>query len=126
MKSFILFLSFALISCTGPLVKINEVDQDIVKSIVLHRNQIILKSDKVIIVGVVEATSCKHLLWEPDATEENCIDQLKMKTHQLGATSFVFGAADKTKADFTPRSGINRNCWNTIDCRGVAIIEKEQ
>ncbi|UTV29008.1 hypothetical protein [Photobacterium atrarenae] len=124
--SAILVAAISLAGCTGPMVKINDVDDTVASKVMLTTDKSVLKKEGVTIIGVVEATSCRHLLWEPDASEKNCIDQLKMKAHQVGANAIMFGAADKTSADFIPDDGINRNCWNTVDCRGVAIIDNSE
>lgn len=116
----------SLAGCTGPLVKINDVDDAVTSKIMLTRDKSVLKKEGVTVIGVVEAISCKYLLWDPDASEQNCIDQLKMKAHQVGANVIMFGAADKTSADFILNTGINRNCWNTVDCLGVAILDNSE
>lgn len=108
--------------CIGPLVKIEPIDANTISQVEVYRDQSILQNDNVKTLGIIEATSCKHLLWDPESSPENCIDQLKMKAARLGGNGIMLGYADRRSADFTPTHGINRNCWNTIECSAVAII----
>ena len=114
----------AIGGCAGPYVLIENIDPKIIETITVYEDKSILENDGITILGAVTATSCKHLLWDPEATRENCSDQLKMKASGLGANAIVTGASEKNNANFLPSKGINRNCWNTVDCSAVAIIKK--
>lgn len=121
----IIFCSALLSGCMGPLVNIREIDKSITNKIETYENKNILQDNNVVILGTVNATSCKHLMWEPNASLDNCTAQLKMRAADLGANAIVLGGAEKNSVNFLPSKGINRNCWNTIDCTGIAIIKKK-
>ena len=110
--------------CMGPLVNIRETNTDITNKIQSYTDKQILQDKNITILGTVNATSCKHLMWEPDASLDNCTAQLKMRAADLGANGLVLGGSEKNSVNFLPSKGINRNCWNTIDCTGIAIIKK--
>lgn len=106
----------------GPLVKIEPIDADSISRVEVFGDQSILQNANVKTLGIIEATSCKHLLWEPESSQDNCMDQLKMKAARLGGNGIIFGYTDRKSADFTTKHGINRNCWNTVDCSAVVIF----
>ncbi|MBA3752980.1 MAG: hypothetical protein H0X01_02295 [Nitrospira sp.] len=114
----------AIVGCVGPLVKIEEIDLSVASRVEVIRDKSILQKENVNKLGIVEATSCKHLLWHPDSSIENCTDQLKMKASRLGGNAIVFGSSEGRNADFLPETGVNRNCWNTVDCSAVVILRK--
>ena len=114
----------AITGCMGPLVRIEDTDPRVREQVALYEDKSILQSDEVQVLGAVEATSCKNLLWQPDASIENCIDQLATKAARLGGNGMVVGGFEKRNADFVGKSGINRNCWNTVDCSAVVIRKK--
>ncbi len=111
-----------MVGCMGPFVDIIDVDKNIVEEIKLYTDKKILTQKDIIIIGPVEATSCQYLIWHATASNENCINQLKMKAFNVGANALIFGMTQKESATFIPSKGINRNCWTTVDCSAVAII----
>ena len=114
----------AVVGCVGPLVKIEQIDPKVASRVEVIHDKSILKKQNVNKLGIVEATSCKQLLWQPDSSIENCTNQLKMKASRLGGSAIVFGYSEGRNADFLPEAGVNRNCWNTVDCSAVVIINK--
>jgi hypothetical protein len=115
---------FFLMGCVGPLVEIAPVDPETIKSITVYEDKDVLTQEGITILGAVTATSCKHLLWHEDSSMESCTDQLKMKASALSANAIVIGGSEKNSANVLTTKGINRNCWNTVDCSAVAIIKK--
>lgn len=105
----------------GPIVKIEQIDERISESVKVYKDSAILQKANVKTIGVVTATSCRNLAWEPPASIENCTAQMQMRAARLGANGLIVGAADRQVADFIS-TGINRNCWSTVDCTGVAIV----
>jgi hypothetical protein len=115
-----------LAGCIGALVHIESVDKQTIDRVQVFADKSILQNANVRILGVVDATSCRNLAWEPPASIENCTMQMQMRARRLGANGIVLGASDDKIANFLS-TGINRNCWSTVDCTGVAIIlESEQ
>ena len=114
----------AITGCMGPLAQIEDTDPRVREQVTVYEDKSILQSDEAQVLGAVEATSCKNLLWQPDASIENCIDQLTMKAARLGGNGIVVGGFEKRNADFVGKRGINRNCWNTVDCSAVVIRKK--
>jgi hypothetical protein len=120
---------FVLLGCVGPLVTIEKVDTNIIPNVTLYEDDTILKNPDIMAVGVVNATSCKNLLWDPPATIENCHDQLRMKAYGLRAHGVIIGDSKTRTVDYAPgaaNAGINRNCWETVDCSGIAVIDKSK
>ena len=113
------FISLA--SCSGPLVRIESIDKQTIDRVQVFADKSILQSPNVRILGVVDATSCRNMAWEPPASMENCTMQMQTRAGKLGANGIVLGAADEKVANFFI-TGINRNCWSTVDCTGVAVI----
>jgi hypothetical protein len=121
-KAFFIGLTISLLAgCTGPLVRIESIDKRTIDRVQVFADKSILQNPNVRIIGVVDATSCRNLAWEPPASIENCTMQMQMRAAKVGANGIVLGAADDKVADFLT-TGINRNCWSTVDCTGVAVI----
>jgi hypothetical protein len=65
-------------------------------------------------IGPVKAWSCKNKTWDPPATKENAIKQLKIVAHRLGATAI-------TDVEAGLRSTSMTNCWQVVVATGMAI-----
>jgi hypothetical protein len=109
-----------LTGCVGPLVPVvdlaNVDSQEIQAS---QRMQTYIKGERPPLgykeVRSVQAWSCKNKLWEPPATKENAIKQLKLVAHRLGATAIMdieFGGHG---------TSLSTNCWNSVIVVGMAI-----
>jgi hypothetical protein len=121
-KTFFLGLTiFVLAGCIGPLVHLESVDKQTIDRVQVFADKSILQNPNVRILGVVDATSCRNLAWEPPASIENCTMQMQMRAGRLGANGIVLGSAEDKIVNFLS-TGINRNCWSTVDCTGVAVI----
>ncbi|MBA3964363.1 MAG: hypothetical protein H0X47_01020 [Nitrospirales bacterium] len=99
----IVFVSilFAFVGCTGPYVLVESIDPKTIQTIAVYENKGILVNDGITILGEINATSCKHLIWDTDASIENCTDQLKMKASGLGANGIVTGGSEKIMQTFS-------------------------
>ena len=118
---FVVSTLISLSGCVGPLVRIESIDNQTISKVKVFPDNTVLQNPKVRILGVVEATSCRNLAWEPPASIENCTAQMQMRAAKLGANGIILGVADRKVADFIS-TGINRNCWSTVDCSSIAII----
>ena len=65
-------------------------------------------------MGPVKAWSCKNKTWDPPATKENALKQLKIMAHRLGATAIMDVQAG-------PHSTAWTNCWQVVVAMGMAI-----
>ena len=81
---------------------------------VLTRDQ--LQGRKTEIVQTISATSCKHLMWDPDPTQENAVEQLKVKAARIGANvvTNLFCRAE-------PTASLGTNCWSSVVCEAAAM-----
>jgi hypothetical protein len=64
----------------------------------------------------IEATSCRSKLWDPPATNEDAIDQLRFKASRLGANGIA-----EVFCDSGGEFDLGKNCWSSVKCRGTAI-----
>jgi hypothetical protein len=118
-------LVLGLASCFGPQVKIEKIDPNLNATVEVSEDKSLLQTQGITILGVVEATSCKNLITDPEPTMQQCVAQMQTRTGKLGGNLLVVGSTSRDTADFLPGgSGINRNCWVTIDCQGIAAIKK--
>jgi hypothetical protein len=120
---------FSVNSCIGPLVHIEKVDPVVVATVKVYKDASILKKSGVTILGPLQATSCQNLIFDPPASMTNCVDQLRMKVARLGGNAVLVGDSTRKFANFMPGSGgggtgINRNCWTTVDCSAIALSIK--
>jgi len=111
--------------CVGPMVKIETVDPKIAQSVQIYTDASILQKSGVKSIGVITATSCRNQAWEPPASIENCTAQMQMRAARLGANGLILGSSDRQVANFIS-TGVNRNCWSTVDCSGIVIITSEE
>lgn len=117
--------SIALLTgCVGPLVRIEKIDDATKNKVQVYPDSTILQKTGVKSLGIVEATSCRNQAWEPPASLENCTAQMQVRAAKIGANGLIVGAGDRQVANFIT-TGINRNCWSTVDCTGVAIVVVE-
>lgn len=121
----ILATTALLVGCVGPLVRIEQIDETKKSKVQIYPSNSILQKAGVKSLGIVEATSCRNMAWEPPASMENCTAQMQVRAQKLGANGLIVGAGEHQVANFIT-TGINRNCWSTVDCTGVAIIVTEE
>ena len=113
----------ALIGCIGPRVPVLDVASLRPEEIVaVQRVRIILAGDlpelggDATLIGLRKAYSCKHDFWEPPASRENALDQLRYLTFQAGGNAVV-------DVEVYTRAGdvLQNNCWQTVYATGTAI-----
>jgi hypothetical protein len=109
-----------LTGCVGPLVPVIDLanidSQELQAS---QRMQIYMKGEKPPLgykeVGSVQAWSCKNKTWEPPASKENAIKQLKLVAYRQDATAIMdieFGSHG---------TSLTTNCWSSVLVVGMAI-----
>jgi len=67
------------------------------------------------IVAEIDATSCKNKLWDPDPSQSNAIDQMKVKAAALGANGIAAITFNDAGTSFMS------NCWSSITAQGTAF-----
>jgi uncharacterized protein YbjQ (UPF0145 family) len=70
-------------------------------------------------LGRVTAYSCKHLLWEPAATKENALMQLKLKALDLNADGIVDITYNFKGTSYAT------DCWESVQVTGTAVKLKK-
>ena len=63
----------------------------------------------------IRATSCKRTWDDPPASQEDAIDQLRVKAAQLGANGITNLICDNLEFS------LSKNCWSAITCRASAV-----
>lgn len=112
-------LSIFHLSCFGPFVRVIDVDEaaaEKLKSEVKIYDSSELKNVKYERIDSIDATSCMNKLWDPPASEENAISQLRYRAVSLGGNGITNLLCGKEAG-----TSLRTNCWNSITCRGVAI-----
>ena len=104
----------------GPFVEVIKVDQLTAENLkteipVYDRDQ--LKGVRYKVVQPLEATSCKNLLWDPPATEQDATDQLRFKARTVRANGMM------NLSCFTKEgTSLYKNCWQSVTCNAIAIL----
>jgi hypothetical protein len=110
----LLFLS----SCASSQrsIKLDESMIKLVRSEVTIYEQAELSRCQYKIIAPIQATSCMNTPWDPSASQENAIDQLRYITYLKNGNALF-------KVSCAPKEGITvqNNCLNSITCYGVAI-----
>lgn len=71
-------------------------------------------------LGPIEATSCKSLMWEPVPTREDAVNQLRVRTINLGGNGLL-----NLMCDTREGTSVSKNCWSSITCAASAISVEE-
>lgn len=67
-------------------------------------------------IQIIEAWSCKNVLWDPPATQDDALLKLKYKAFQLDADAI------KEVSYATPgEHPLSTNCWEFFRAGGIAI-----
>lgn len=113
-------LAVGLLSAScGPFVEVIKVDQRTAENLkteipVYDREK--LKGISYKVVQPLEATSCKNLLWDPPATEQDATDQLRFKARSVHANGIMNMSCFDTEG-----TSMYKNCWQSITCNAIAI-----
>lgn len=106
--------------CVGPLVDTVDVSPQVEQNLSTRVPVFMIGQDPppASLIGPVEATSCKNKVWDPAASQDNALAQLRLKASQLGGTAVANVACG---GDGT---NLATNCWQSVNCRGTAILLK--
>jgi hypothetical protein len=114
----IIILVFFLFSCSSSVksVQLDESMTRLLRSEIKIYDQSELTMSQFRIIEPVQAIACKSKPWDPAASEENALDQLRYKAYLKGANALF-------KVFCEPKEGINiqTDCLNSVTCYGVAI-----
>ena len=70
-------------------------------------------------LGQVKATSCKHWMWDDEASTGNAMEQLRIKAYRMDADAVVHVVCDSLGTN------LGTNCWSSVTCSGDAITIKK-
>ena len=68
------------------------------------------------LIQPIRATSCKQKIWDPGASQEDAIDQLRAKASRLGRNGIAGVICDDPEG-----MTLSKNCWSAFTCRANAI-----
>lgn len=107
-----------LAACVGPLVPVSTVDDataaDLTANIAVYEAS--NTPTTAVALAPITATSCKNKMWDPDASDADAINQLRLFARQHG------GDAVGNLVCQAPRgTELVTNCWASITCTGTAI-----
>jgi uncharacterized protein YbjQ (UPF0145 family) len=115
------------LSACGPKAHLAIVDMsqqapdDVAKSMTVQIFEGVNSSPKIVKpIGLVNATSCKHLTSDPPATRGDALRQLRFKASKLGANAVVNVYFDSRGTD-----PWGTNCWESVTATGDAVIIAE-
>lgn len=106
--------------CVGPLVDTVDVSPQVEQNLTTRVPVFMIGQDPppASLIGPVEATSCKNKVWDPAASQDNALAQLRLKASQLGGTAVANVACG------SDGTNLATNCWQSVNCRGTAILLK--
>ncbi len=115
----VLFIPLVITACIGPLIPVVNLDHESrlqLRGHVVEHDNATLKRGSYERLGQIEATSCMNKLWDPPASREDAVDQLRYKASALGGNGITNLLCEKTEG-----TNLAKNCWNSVTCYGVAI-----
>ncbi len=66
-------------------------------------------------IKAIESWSCQARFWDPDATREDALAQLRLKASSFGANGILDVQCS------SQGTSLVTNCWSTVKCVGTAI-----
>lgn len=127
MKYFLLLIIFLLQSCAGPgKVGIgpltNVIDIENLDSVTRQRVDAIKiiddkDTEEIKFLKKVKTTSCKNQVYDPPASRQNAVEQLKYMALENNADAIK-------NVICTPKEGTSfvKNCWESITCSGDLVL----
>ena len=117
MRIFVLMMAILLSACEPhiPIQKLDGVDDSVLHAADGIKVVSLDEAKQMQIVGAVVGHSCKHLLWDPAATEDAAMRQMKVDAAQSGASAIT---AVRCHAKQT---SLGTNCWESVSCAGTAL-----
>ncbi len=125
-RVFIIGACLSLAAC-GPKPQLGLVDlsredpEAVAKSMTVQIFEGVNNSPKILKpVGLVNATSCKHLTSDPPATRGDALRQLRFKAAKMGANAVV-----NVYFEFHGTDPWGTNCWESFTATGDAVVLAE-
>lgn len=106
----------ALATGCGPFVEVVRLDEATRTKVRSDVKQYLELPPTYKMIQQLEATSCRAKAWDPPATNQDAIDQLRFKASRLGANGIA-----QVFCDSEGVFDLGKNCWSSIKCRGTAI-----
>ena len=115
----VVVVSCVLAGCVGPIFAHSHMDPSTVEDL---RRQVPVYSEsdvqghRYVVLQPLSATACTHKLGDPAPTQEEAIDQLRVKAAGLGGNGVLYVVCEAP-------SGLNAStdCWASRTCHGAAI-----
>lgn len=113
----ILAMAIGLSACEPhiPIQKLDDMDKSVLRAADGIQIVSLDEAKQMQIVGAVAGHSCKHLLWDPAATEDAAMRQMKIDAAQSGAKAIT-----AARCQAKPTS-LGTNCWESVSCAGTAL-----
>jgi hypothetical protein len=108
-------LALFLAGC-GPFVEVVKLDETTRVKARSDVKQYIEAPPTYKVIQNLEATSCRQKAWDPPATNQDAIDQLRFKVSRAGANGIANVFCDSEGV-----FDLGKNCWSSVKCRGTAI-----
>jgi uncharacterized protein YbjQ (UPF0145 family) len=117
MRIFVLVLAIGLSACEPhiPIQRLDGVDSSVLHAADGVKVVSLDEAKQMQIVGAVAGHSCKHLLWDPAATEDAAMRQMKVDAAQSGATAITAVRCH------SKQTSLGTNCWESVSCAGTAL-----
>ncbi len=118
-NAFIYCFAMVFSGCVGPLVDVIDIDE--ATTMTLNEDILVFSSPdlsriKYQQLGAITATSCKFRKWDPPATQENAITQLKYISNIQGGNGLAHLICEPMEG-----TNIEKGCWSSVTCRAVAV-----
>jgi hypothetical protein len=112
----LLLLGGGLAGGCGPFVEVEHLDDTARTRVRSEVKQYTELPASYKVIQQLEATSCRSKLWDPPATNQDAIDQLRLKASRLGANGIA-----QVFCDSEGVFDLGKNCWSSVKCRGTAV-----
>ena len=112
----LVLLGGALTAGCGPFVEVVRLDEAARTRVRSDVKQYIELPPTYKVIQQIEATSCRSKTWDPPATNQDAIDQLRFKASRLGANGIA-----QVFCDSEGVFDLGKNCWSSVKCRGTVI-----
>jgi uncharacterized protein YbjQ (UPF0145 family) len=113
--------SVSCVACIGPMMDVRHVDARTARELesrIRVYEAAELSGVKYTSISDLEGNSCKNLAWDPPASQEDAVTQLKSKADGLGANGLSNLACSSSVMGAT---SLVANCWSSVTCKATAI-----
>jgi|SRR5437773_705539 len=115
---FLCVLLLTQFGCFGPFVQVVELDKTSraeLQTLIPIYEMGKLRQSTYDRLGTVEATSCQNKIWDPLASRDDALIQLRYKARIQGANAVTEVACGDQAG-----TSLLKNCWTSVTCHGVA------